>query len=103
VLVVENGRTVATNKAQWLKIVGQQFSLENRSSRSEGVWIDRDYSNIKNNEDPFRVLILERVDQNHGDCCVYHRFDVLTLDENKIAKIEISMSFSTQLQTDGGL
>lgn len=98
---MEGKRLLAHSKTEWMKTVVEEFSRQNRTIRSEGVWDGADIGDRNTGEFPYKALILERDDQVFGDCCVYHRTELLTFKNHKIAKIELSPSFSLQLRNDG--
>lgn len=101
VIVTQDGRQIASGKVQWMVVIRAELEHSGRSVKPEGVWIGFNYADRAPRGSLDQALISERIDEVFGDCCVYHRTEILTFEKGKIGQLDISRAFATQLQNDG--
>ena len=84
---------IASSRADWAKMVAEDFAAANLAVRVEGAWYGISTSDRENAP---TALLLEREDRVFGDCCVFHRSEVLTIRDHHIARIDRSPALANQ-------
>jgi hypothetical protein len=100
VIVTTAGKQVAASKKDWMREIMGEFS--NAAFHPRITDIFEGYT-----ESGYQLMVVEDIgffvygNQRSPDCCAYHRVEVLTLNDGKIARIDQTPSLSGRLSPAG--
>jgi hypothetical protein len=100
VIVTSAGKQVASTKAAWMTEIAREFS--NSAFRPRVTDIFEGYTEAGD-----QLMFVEQIgffvygNSRSPDCCTYHRVEVLTLKDGKIARINQTPSLDGRLSPTG--